>query len=375
MLPLVGSSAVALLLSTGAPVAPSSAAGPSRLAHVRMDAAGAPRPTATEAAMANEQAAQRSAPPGKLQQETGVGFSWATDDQGMSVGELNQRASQDLVGTGVKKAVQERNRPQNIRPNSPELAKHPATADTGHQQYNPLAWATNAGGLPVPGEHLRVESGKPDFGNEVFGWATASGGLPPKNAMLNANSRYVRQEPTNRPVLARPTRSGAESQWQMPTGQPVQQVAQPGRHEVVSGQAQPAPDPAPAAPAAAAQSPAASASAPSASASATSAQAAFEARVAEARAMCDTTINLSAKQLAQAAMEDYFSGRINEEELRRRKDAISMAEPSPQQAALADLETAYAAYVNAAGAAEDAAAWANEAAGRVDAALRAIEQQ
>ena len=112
----------------------------------------------------------------------------ATDDQGMSVGELNQRASQDLVGTGVKKAVQERNRPQNIRPNSPELAKHPATADTGHQQYNPLAWATNAGGLPVPGEHLRVESGKPDFGNEVFGWATASGG-PKGNAALATTGR------------------------------------------------------------------------------------------------------------------------------------------------------------------------------------------
>ena len=106
----------------------------------------------------------------------------------------------------------------------------------------------------------------------------------------------------------------------------------------------------------------------------------LEARVARARAVLDAAIETRAREHAQAAIEEYFANRIDEVELKRRKEAAYEQASAEQKGALT-LETMYSTYAAAAAArvaAEQSLAMAltaeDEAAKKVDEALRAIEE-
>ena len=106
----------------------------------------------------------------------------------------------------------------------------------------------------------------------------------------------------------------------------------------------------------------------------------LEARVARARAVLDAAIETRAREHAQAAIEEYFANRIDEVELKRCKEAAYEQASAEQKGALT-LETMYSTYAAAAAArvaAEQSLAMAltaeDEAAKKVDEALRAIEE-
>ena len=116
----------------------------------------------------------------------------------------------------------------------------------------------------------------------------------------------------------------------------------------------------------------------------------IEGRVASARSACDSAIDNRARELAQAAIDDYFSDKIDETELNRRKRA-ARKEASAELSAMdvAALQKAHGAYEAAKAArlaAEQALATAElalttavdfeaEAATRVDEVLRVIEHR
>ena len=110
----------------------------------------------------------------------------------------------------------------------------------------------------------------------------------------------------------------------------------------------------------------------------------LEARVARARAVLDAAIETRAREHAQAAIEEYFANRIDEVELKRRKEAAYEQASAEQKGALkleTTLETTYSTYAAAAAArvaAEQSLAMAlnaeAEAAKKVDEALQAIEE-
>jgi len=107
----------------------------------------------------------------------------------------------------------------------------------------------------------------------------------------------------------------------------------------------------------------------------------LEARVATARAKCTAAIDMRARELAQAAVDEYMSDQIDEEELKQRKEGAHAIASAGQRDALALLDKASGAY-SVAKAARVAAAEAlaraiqaeNEVSAKVDEALRVIEQ-
>ena len=103
-------------------------------------------------------------------------------------------------------------------------------------------------------------------------------------------------------------------------------------------------------------------------------------RVWRARAPFGAAIETRAREHAQAAIEEYFANRIDEVELKRCKEAAYEQASAEQKGALT-LETTYSTYAAAAAArvaAEQSLAMAltaeDEAAKKVDEALRAIEE-
>lgn len=104
------------------------------------------------------------------------------------------------------------------------------------------------------------------------------------------------------------------------------------------------------------------------------AKAALEARVAKARTVCDTAVDERAREVVQAAIDDYFDDKIDEEELKRRKQAARQT-ASAEHDALSLLEGAYGAYTAATAARSAALKAEDEAADILDEALRAIEEQ
>ena len=106
--------------------------------------------------------------------------------------------------------------------------------------------------------------------------------------------------------------------------------------------------------------------------------------MARARAVLDAAIETRAREHAQAAIEEYFANRIDEVELKRRKEAAYEQASAEQKGALkleTTLETTYSTYAAAAAArvaAEQSLAMAlnaeAEAAKKVDEALQAIEE-
>ena len=110
------------------------------------------------------------------------------------------------------------------------------------------------------------------------------------------------------------------------------------------------------------------------------AKTALETRVAKARSLCDTTIDERAGDLAHSAFKEYMANKIDEAELKRRKQA-AREQASKEHEALAQLDKAFGAYTAATAArvaAEQALASAikaeDDAADKVDEALRAIEE-
>ena len=99
------------------------------------------------------------------------------------------------------------------------------------------------------------------------------------------------------------------------------------------------------------------------------------------RADDDAARREAARELGQPALEDYWADRIDEEELRRRKEAArqaAMAEHSP----FSTLEAAFAAYTAAVAAREDAQkvystleAAEDFAEAKLEAALQQLEKQ
>jgi len=102
-------------------------------------------------------------------------------------------------------------------------------------------------------------------------------------------------------------------------------------------------------------------------------KAVLERRVIKARYVCDRIIEQYTSQLVQAAIDDYFADKIDEEELRcRKQSAREMA--STHHDALALLDKTYGAYVAATAARSAAEHCEDEAADKVDEVLQMIEQ-
>ena len=71
--------------------------------------------------------------------------------------------------------------------------------------------------------------------------------------------------------------------------------------------------------------------------------ASLESRVAKARAVCDSAIDKRARELVQVAIDEYFADKIDEEELKRRKNAATET-ATTEHAELGRLEKAYDEY-------------------------------
>ena len=109
------------------------------------------------------------------------------------------------------------------------------------------------------------------------------------------------------------------------------------------------------------------------------AKTALETRVAEARSLCDATIDKRAHVLTAPAFEDYMSDKIDEDELKRRKKA-AREQAAAEHESLSTLDKAYGAYtaataarVAAEKALESALEDEDEAAEKVEEAVLAIQ--
>ena len=99
----------------------------------------------------------------------------------------------------------------------------------------------------------------------------------------------------------------------------------------------------------------------------------LEARVGRARDVCESHIELRTRELVQAAVDEYLSDRIDEDELRQRKHAAHGQASAEHVALVYALDEAYGAYATAVKAREEATATEEAAAKKVEEALRAFE--